>query len=126
MPIGLEELHERMSSLQPRPERNRRQPGDEDDEQRMQGDLAQLAIARAAMAQQLLERAQAHATDEVGVRDHPPVRVAMARPVARPVARVRCQLSTSCRTIRTIESVDQLMANRNGTSIGAKNRLPYR
>ena len=26
----------------------------------------------------------------------------------------------------TIESVDQLMANRNGTSIGAKNRLPYR
>ena len=71
MPIGLEELHERMSSLQPRPERNRRQPGDEDDEQRMQGDLAQLAIARAAMAQQRLERAQAHATDEVGVRDHP-------------------------------------------------------
>ncbi len=56
----------------------------------------------------------------------PPLRVAMARPVTRPVARVRRQLGTPCRTIRTIESVDQLMANRNGTSIGAKNRLPYR
>ena len=55
----------------------------------------------------------------------PPVRVAMARPVARPVARVRRQLGTPCRTIMTIEKVDQLMANRNGTSIGAKNRLPY-
>ena len=54
----------------------------------------------------------------------PPVRVAIARPMASPAQIVAGQVGTIVRPIAMMARVAQHMAARNGTSIGAKNRLP--
>jgi hypothetical protein len=54
----------------------------------------------------------------------PPVRVAMARPVAAPTQTVAHHDGTVCRPMTMIASVAKHIAARNGTSMGAKNKLP--
>ena len=54
----------------------------------------------------------------------PPVRVAIARPMAIPAQIVAGQVGTVVRPIAMMASVAQPIAKRNGASIGAKNRLP--
>src|SRR5262249_60392202 len=56
----------------------------------------------------------------------PPVRVAIASPVAKPAKIVADHVGTTRRAIRTMASIAKLIAARNGTSIGAKNNAPYK
>ena len=54
----------------------------------------------------------------------PPVRVAIAKPVATPANSVADQVGTTCRVMAMIASIAHVIAARNGTSIGVKYRLP--
>ena len=56
----------------------------------------------------------------------PPVRVAIARPVSKPTTAVARQDGRTWRVITMMASVAQVITARKGTSIGVKNRLPYK
>ena len=54
----------------------------------------------------------------------PPVRVAMASPVAKPVKTVADHAGSTLRVITRIASVAHVIAAAKGTSMGVKNKLP--
>ena len=110
--------------LQPRPERNRRPPGDANDDRVARADPQEIARGQVAMRGKEFHRAQEQPREQIGMGDDAAGAGGDGEAGQQAATTVAHHDGMSCRVITRMASVAHVMAAAKGTSMGVKNRLP--